>query len=441
MVTKKITFYTLGCKTNQYESQAIAEQFAAAGYEVCDERDIADVYFINTCSVTALADRKSRQYIRRAKRRNPKALVIAAGCYPQTKLQELAAIDEADIILGNAEKMNALDYVKSFSARIADVGNFERGESAGYGVSGLRERTRALIKIQDGCDRFCSYCIIPYARGPIRSRSAAEIIKEAEKLISEGYKEITLTGINTALYGAEKGFRDDSGSGLEGVEIIVKGIDELPGDFRIRLGSMEPTVVDESYVSRLLKYEKLAHHLHLSAQSGSDNILSAMNRRYTAADYMAMVKVCRNFDPLYGISADIITGFPGESEEDFELSMQLVRDASYLHLHVFPYSARKGTAAAGMKNQVPVSLRKERAARLAALAGSESLKFRERMAGSVQRVLAEERVLTERGILWKGHAGNFCPVYFSHEEDASGSFLDIRIEGVFEDGVLGIVIK
>ncbi len=440
MSAKKIAFYTLGCRTNQYESQAIAEQFAAAGYEVCDERDVADVYFINTCSVTALADRKSRQYIRRAKRRNPEAIVVAAGCYPQTDLREVFSIDEADIILGSAEKMKALYYVENFSGRIADVGNFECRESDDFGVSGLRERTRALIKIQDGCDRFCSYCIIPYARGPIRSRSAAAIIKEAERLISEGYKEITLTGINTALYGAEKGFKDDSGSGLEGVEIIVKGINELPGDFRIRLGSMEPTVVDENYVLRLLKYEKLAHHLHLSAQSGSDRILSAMNRRYGASDYMAMVKACRNFDPLYGISADIITGFPGESEEDFEMSMQLARDASYLHLHVFPYSQRRGTAAANMKNQVLVSVRKERAARLAELAESESARFRERMVGSVQRVLAEEQLSTERGVLWKGHAGNFCPVYFSHEDDASNSFLNLHIKGVFEDGVIGSVV-
>ncbi len=441
MAAKKIAFYTLGCKTNQYESQAIAEQFCAAGYDICDERDSADVYFVNTCTVTALADRKSRQYIRRAKRHNPEAIVVAAGCYPQTSLREVAAIDEADIILGSAEKLKALHYVENFRERIVDVGSFDcSGFGACEGVSGLRDRTRALIKIQDGCDRFCSYCVIPYARGPVRSRSATQIIKEAEKLISEGYREIILTGINTALYGSEKGFIDDSGSGLDGVEIIVKGINEMAGDFRIRLGSMEPTVADKSYISRLLKYEKLAHHLHLSAQSGSDRIISAMNRLYSAVDYMAMVKVCREFDPLYGITADIISGFPGESEEDFEMSMQLVREASYLHLHVFPYSLRRNTAAAKMKNQIPSSLKKDRAKRLAELAERESIKFRERMEGSVQKVLAEEKLSTKCGIMWKGHAGNFCPVYFSHGSDVSNSFLNLRIEGVFEDGVLGSMI-
>lgn len=448
----KVAFFTLGCKVNQYESQAVGEAFKARGYEICGEDDIADVYVVNSCSVTRLADRKSRQYIRRVKRLNPKAVVVIMGCYPQTNPEEVAQIEEVDIMLGTTDKLNAPDYVESFLAkRTASVDNSEiskdryvwdpKVKETEYcrhsAIVGMESKTRALIKIQEGCNRFCSYCVIPHARGEVRSRSALDILKEAENLVKAGYKEITLTGINTALYGAEKGFVNDFETDLEGIEIIVKAINHIPGDFRIRLGSMEPTVIDAEYISRLFKYEKLAHSVHLSAQSGSDRVIKAMNRHYTAEEYLEIVRVCREFDPLYGITTDIITGFPGETEEDFMLSLALAEKAEYLHVHSFPYSRRLYTPAADLPNQIAPPVKKERNRRLIEASEGISEAFRAKMIGSSQKVLAEEQVDTPEGKLWRGHADNFCMVYFSDWGKIENEFVNIKIDRVFRDGVLG----
>lgn len=443
---KRIAFYTLGCKVNQYESSEMAEGFRRRGYEIVSADGPSDVYIVNSCSVTRLADRKSRQYIRRMKRQNPDSLVVIMGCYPQTNPGEVFRIEEADIIMGTLDKNLVYRNVEEYFAgerrqRKNCVREMELS-AAGYPEHEPavvpESRTRAMIKIEEGCNRFCSYCIIPYARGPVRSRALGSIVDEARRLAALGYREIVLAGINTALYGTEAGF-EKAENGLEGIESVIAAISAVPGDFRIRLSSLEPTVVDAKYVKRLLEYDKLCHHLHLSAQSGSDRILAAMNRRYSSADYMAIVDVLRSFDPLYGITTDMIAGFPGESEEDLQDSMRLVERAGFLHVHAFPYSDRLRTAASGMEGHIDPGEKKARNRRLIEFSEGVSLRFREKLSGTVQRVLAEERdePLADGSAVWRGHASNYTAVYFASDIDTEGEFIDIIIEKPYKDGVFG----
>ena len=451
----KVAFYTLGCKVNQYETQAVAQEVTRRGYLLVSEEEKADVYVVNTCSVTREADRKSRQYMRRMKRLSPEAVVVMMGCYPQVSPIETSQLPEADIIIGTEDKVSVPDLVERFLNdrrridRFLDEG-LEIGPSGCMplqkeyqeigSVTSMLGSRRALIKIQEGCNRFCSYCIIPHARGAIRSRSPQSIKKEALGLLEQGCREIVLAGINTALYGAENGFKNDLGwpeddlKNIRGIEIVVKLLNDLPGDFRIRLNSLEPTVVDSNYLTGLLKYEKLAHHAHLSAQSGSDSVIKAMNRHYTSADYLDMVRILKEFDPYYGITTDIIAGFPSETEEDFQQSLKLVEEAGFLHVHAFPYSVRPGTPAAQMQ-QVPPAVKKERAARLAKAADEASLRFRESLIGTVQRVLPEE----PDGALWRGHSSNYADVYFAAPEgkDMTSEFVDVIIKTIYKDGVFG----
>ncbi|MBR6351910.1 MAG: tRNA (N(6)-L-threonylcarbamoyladenosine(37)-C(2))-methylthiotransferase MtaB [Firmicutes bacterium] len=444
---RKIAFYTLGCKVNQYESSEMAEGFRKRGYEVVSADEPSDCYIVNSCSVTRLADRKSRQYIRRMKRQNPDALVVIMGCYPQTNPDEVSGIEEADIVMGTADKDQVYKHVEDYFNGLVDRKQNYVTEAR---VSAVKypehevtvvpeSKTRAMIKIEEGCNRFCSYCIIPYARGPVRSRPLDSIVEEARQLIGLGYKEIVLTGINTALYGTEAGFGPAS-SGLSGVETVIAAIDALPGDFRIRLSSLEPTVVDADYVKRLFKYDKLCHHLHLSAQSGSDKVIYSMNRHYTSSDYLNIVDALRAFDPHYGITTDIIVGFPGETEEDLQDSFKLVDRADFLHVHAFPYSKRLFTPAAEMDGQIDMQEKKERNRRLIEFADGVSLRFREGLTGTVQRVLAEEPdsdLMPDGTPVWKGHASNYTVVYFPSDIDTEGEFADIIIEKPWKDGVFG----
>ena len=459
----RAAFYTLGCKVNQYETEAVAQEFMRHGYLLVSEDEEADVYVVNSCSVTREADRKSRQYLRRMKRRNPDAVTVLMGCYPQTCPAETEALTEADIVLGTENKLSAVELVEQFlkdRQRLdvlteRDVDGTAKRPSGPSGCSVLETgyndigtvvsmlgSRRALIKIQEGCNRFCSYCIIPHARGPIRSRSPRSIENEAVELLKNGCREIVLAGINTALYGLENGFINDmewsaaDKENVRGIEIVVKLLNDLPGDFRIRLNSLEPTVVDRDYLASLLKYDKLAHHAHLSAQSGSDRVIASMNRHYSRADYLQMVRTLRAFDEDYGITTDIIAGFPGETEEDFAESLELVDESGFLHVHAFPYSERPGTPAADMPGKVPQSVKKERVAKLIETGEAASLRFREGLAGTVQRVLPEEYCGDG---LWRGRASNYCNVWFEAPKlpDLTSSFIDVTIEKTYEDGVFG----
>ena len=444
----KIAFHTLGCKVNQYETEAMKEQFALAGNEIVGEEDWADVYIINTCTVTNLADRKSRQYIRRMKKQNPEAIVAVTGCYAQVSPQELTAMEEVDIVAGTGEKNNLLDYVETFRAEkqaqlhIKTYDELTEYTDRGI-ITSMESRTRAYIKIQEGCNRFCAYCLIPFARGHVRSRNPEEVVEEAKALIEKGFKEVILAGINTALYGTEESFSwpltdEEAASGVSGIEIIIGRINALPGDFRIRLSSLEPTVVNAEYVKRLMQYERLCQHLHLSIQSGSTNVLKLMNRRYNRDEYLDIVRVLKEHDPGYGITTDIIAGFPGETEEDFEDSIDMIQQVKFCKVHGFRYSKRPGTAAASMKGHLDGNTKNQRITRLLEAGETSAKEFFE---GCLAR--GEERtVLFEEwdGDLITGYTENYIKVYAEGAEEHINSFQKVRLLEEYKDGMKGEII-
>ena len=436
----KVAFHTLGCKVNQYETESMRQQFVNAGFESVDENDFADVYIINTCTVTNLADRKSRQYIRRMKKGNPEAVIAVTGCYAQIKPEELIELPEVDIVAGTGEKNNIIAYVKEFmEAKVPQKHVKTYDELCEYQdrgiITSMESRTRAYIKIQEGCDRFCSYCLIPFARGKVRSRNPEEVVAEAKALIDKGFKEIILTGINTALYGVEEGFQDKypDWAKEDGIESIIKAICEIEGEFRVRLSSLEPAVINADYVERLMKYDKLCHHLHLSAQSGSDNVLKLMNRPYGQKDYLDIVDVLRECDPLYGISTDLIVGFPQESDEDFKDSLELVKKAGFCKVHAFRYSKREGTAAAVMKGQVASEIKNERVTALMAAGDNASNDFFERCKGVTRTVLFEEW----DGEYITGYTDNYVKVYAKGSDEDLNCFREVKLLEIYKDGMKG----
>ena len=500
----RIAFHTLGCKVNQYESEALAEKFASRGAVIVPDTEAADVYIVNTCSVTSIADRKSRQFIRRMKRLNPDALMVVTGCYAQVSSEELERMPDVDLIIGNNLKSEIPNRVaellsqRSQRAAANRTGEQERqdisqvhpawgseGKSGTAGEEGVHvacrdselqaeesmehapvPRTevlaykdlrgyedmgivtasesgmsRAYIKIQEGCNRFCSYCLIPYARGIVRSRPLAEVLEEAKMLLSKGFHELVLTGINTALYGEETGFDFERLPGeeqLSGLEALIRRLDAMEGNFRIRLSSLEPTVVDIEHIERIVQYGKLCHHLHLSLQSGSNAILDAMNRHYTREDYFRIVQALRDFDPNFGITTDIIVGFPGETEEDFEDSLDAVDRSTFGKVHVFRYSVRKGTKAATFPDMISGKVKGERASRLEKAAEETALRFHRKNLGGAHVILAEKN---EDGMT-TGYTGNYIKVYIPDAEGAleAGEFYDVRLVEIYKDGCLAEVI-
>lgn len=444
----KIAFHTLGCKVNQYESEAIAEDFRSRGCEIVDERDFADVYIINTCTVTAVADKKSRQYIRRMKKVNPDSVVVVTGCYAQISPDEVSAVEGVDIVAGTNEKSRIADYVSEYmdtgtkQVHIRGYEELDVYDETGM-VTSTENRTRAYIKIQEGCNRFCSYCVIPYARGRVRSRALEDIVNEAQALIAGGFREIVLTGINTALYGMENRAADEAEEGVYGVEKVIAALDALEGDFRIRLSSLEPAVVNADYVKKLMKYEKLCHHMHLSAQSGSDSVLEGMNRPYDRKQYIDIVETLRSFDPCYGISTDIIVGFPGEKEADFNDSCSLVEECGFCRTHIFKYSKRPFTKAAGMKGHVAPEVKNRRSETLHRVGEKVSEEFFEKNIGRTEIVLAEETDSTGRMVT--GYTGNYTKVYINLDDAAEAdrllnTFVCVRLIGLCSDGMTGEIV-
>ncbi len=443
-IQMKVAFHTLGCKVNHYETEAIKEAFVSRGAEVVGEEEFADVYIINTCTVTNIADRKSRQFIRRAKRVNPDSIVAVTGCYAQVAADEVAEMPEVDLIVGNGRKAEICGLVmqklqktpaEDAEGRRADVLVLPREELNFYEDMGCIEAgsdgmTRAYIKIQDGCDRFCSYCLIPYARGPVRSRPAEDIVEEVRSLVEAGHREIILTGINTALYGTEAGAECS-------LSHLLTMLDELEvpegNDFRIRLSSLEPTVVDKDNVEEIIRHRRLCHHLHLSVQNGSDAVLKSMNRHYTRTEYLDIVKALRDYDPDFGITTDIIVGFPGETEDDFRNTLDIVKEASFGKTHVFRYSPRRGTAGAKLRGAVPEAVKKERAGILEETAEEVARGFRNSVIGKEQTVLIEEE---EDGYM-TGYTGNYIKVYVKAPGGPSpGEFCRVMPEDLFRDGVV-----
>lgn len=438
MEQKRVAFHTLGCRVNQYETEAMKHLFEARGYQIVGETDPADVYVVNTCTVTGLADRKSRQYIRRMKKANQDAVIAATGCYVQTEPETLRQIEELDILLGTNHKYEIVDVVEERLARRAGrTGGAASGEpeekvvridarqylnefvEAGK-VTAPDGKTRANVKIEEGCDRYCTYCQIPTARGPVRSRKRENILRECRDLIEAGFKELILTGINTALY--------------EDLPGLLSDLDHMDGDFRVRLASLEPTVVDAPFVARLIESERLCHHLHLSLQSGSDTVLKRMGRRYGRKEYLEIVKVLRDIDPLFNITTDIIVGFPGETEEEFRETLSLAEEVAFGKIHVFKYSRRPGTKAAVMPDQVPEPVKKERSARLQALGDRLMADYHRLHLGTEQRVLVEEQ---ENG-LWTGYTNDYTKAFIRSDEDLHDRFVTGSVVDADESGIIVI---
>ena len=444
----RVSFYTLGCKVNQYETQMMKESFAGAGYEIAEEESFADIYVVNTCSVTNLSDRKSRQFIRRMHKINPQAVIAVTGCYSQTDPQAVSELEGVCVVTGTSEKSDIVDYVESYISKrnagfsekeshVAEYEELDHYQETGI-ITAMDSRTRAYIKVQEGCNRFCSYCIIPYARGKVRSRGLKEIKAEAEALIAAGFKELVLTGINTALYGEDQ----EADGDVTGIERLIAAIDSMEGDFRIRLSSLEPNVVDVKTVKSLEKYHKLCHHMHLSIQSGSTSVLKRMNRRYDYETYRKIADALKAQDPLYAITTDIITGFPGETESEFQESIQAVRENGFAGVHAFRYSKRRGTKAAQMPDQIDGNTKNDRIHRIMEAAREASEEFRKKNIGRKARVLFE-RIDYEKKLI-EGYSDNYIRVYCSVKDTADpdkllDSFQYVSVTGLYDDGVMGIL--
>ena len=409
-----VKFITLGCKVNQYETNAMAQKFLEKGYKVIEEYEQngekPDICIINTCTVTNMSDRKSRQMLRREKENNEKVIVVAVGCYAQVAKEELKKIPEIDLVLGNNEKVDIVKYVEDYinenenNIEIEDV--MQSRLFSDFGDITFTEKTRAVVKIQDGCDRFCSYCIIPYARGRVRSRKPESIISEITKIAEKDIKEVVITGIHIASYG--KDFKEE----YKLIDLLEE-INKIDGIERIRLGSIEPLLITDEFVERLKKIDKICHHFHLSLQSGCDETLKRMNRRYTTEQFREIVKRLRNAYNDVNLTTDIIVGFPGETEEEFEKTYQFLDEIKFYKMHVFKYSQRKGTKAAVMQNQIPGDIKELRSRRLIELSNKNEFEINQKYIGKKVEVLFEE----EKEGVFKGHTANYILVYCNDEKE------------------------
>lgn len=429
---KKVAFHTLGCKVNQYETQAMGELFEKEGYTIVPDSDVADVYVINTCTVTNVGDKKSRQFIRRAKRNNPEAIIAVVGCYAQTAPKEVLSIEGVNIVIGTNERNKIVDAVRncvpeekiSLVDDIMKVKEFEE-----MSIADVKDKTRAFLKIQEGCNQYCSYCIIPYARGPIRSRGKLEIVEEIKGLVEKGFKEVVLTGIHVASYGKDL---DEKTPLID----ILKDVNKIEGLKRIRLSSLEPTLFTHEFLSELSKLEKICEHFHLSLQSGSSTVLKRMNRKYTADEYMEIVGRIRNVYPKVALTTDIIVGFPGETDEEFDTTYNFVKEIGFSEIHVFKYSPRTGTPAAKYTDQVDGLKKHYRSEKLIELGEQLKLNYRNMFIGSDKEVLFET-ISKEDPSYIEGYTDNYLKVLASSNDVKEGELVDIRLIELKEDYILG----
>ena len=415
---KTVAFCTLGCKVNQYETNAMMQKMIEAGYEVVDFETKADIYIINTCTVTNMADKKSRQMLRRVKEINPEAILVAVGCYAQVAKEKLEQIPEIDLILGINEKNDIVKYVEQASKNtyVSDV--LHQTEFLDFGDVTYTEKTRAVIKVQDGCNQFCSYCIIPYARGRIRSRRPESVIKEITDVAKEGIKEVVITGIHIASYG--KDFNMEPEYML--IDLLEE-IQKVDGIQRIRLGSLEPTLITEEFVTRLKKLSKICDHFHLSLQSGCDETLKRMNRKYTTDQFRHVVKLLREAYPEVHLTTDVIVGFPGETEEEFNKTYEFLKEIKFYKMHVFKYSQRSGTVAAKMHNQIDGNIKEKRSNRLIELSDKNEEEYNKKYIGKEVKVLLEER----EGEYLKGHTTNYMVVKMKTNENLENTIQKVVV--------------
>jgi threonylcarbamoyladenosine tRNA methylthiotransferase MtaB len=432
---KKVAFYTLGCKVNQYDSQAVSDIFKKEGYEIVDFHEKADVYVVNTCTVTGLSDRKSRQMIRRAKSNNKDSIIIVMGCYSQTSPEEVEKIPEVNLIIGTKDRSRIIEYLKEIEEEkgrlkvVSDIMQAEDFEE--LQIKENRERTRAFIKIQEGCNQFCSYCIIPYARGPIRSRKPDDVLSEIKRLAVDGIKEFVLTGIHIASYGKDLG----NISLLD----IIKKVHDIPEVKRIRLGSIEPGIITKEFIDEAKELKKLCPHYHISLQSGCDETLKRMNRKYTTGQYRNVVEGLRANIPDVAITTDVMVGFPGESHEEFVKTYEFLNEISFAHMHVFKYSQRKGTPAARFKNQVPPDIKEERSGMLIQLSKDKSLEFNKKYINRVFPVLFEQETKIREGYI-EGLTPNYIKVICKGDSSVVEKIMNVRLCEAFEDYVVGEMV-
>ena len=439
----KIKFYTLGCKVNTYETEAMEQQFMTYGYDLSESN--ADIYVINTCAVTNIAERKSRQMIRRAKELNPKAIIVVCGCYAQTAKEEIEKMPEVDIVIGVNEKTNIVKIVEEFLnekqglVQVSDV--MHQNNYLDFGTTTYTELNRAVVKVQDGCDRFCSYCIIPYARGKVRSRNPESILREIAQIAQDGIKEVVITGIHLASFGKDfsmedaKKYRETFGynqnfkpfdpkddlhtGGFRLIELLEQ-INKVKGIERIRLGSLEPKLITEDFVKRLSKLEKICPHFHLSLQSGCDKTLKEMNRRYTTEEFENSANLLRRVYHEVALTTDIIVGFPNETDEDFKKTYEFLKKIKFYKMHIFKYSPKKGTVAIKMKNQVDGKIKEERSKKLIELSNKNQNEYNESYIGKNVKVLFEEY----KNGYFKGHTANYIMVNAKGKKEDEENVID-----------------
>ena len=430
----RIAFCTLGCKVNQYETNGMMQKFMDKGYEIVDFNEKADIYIINTCTVTNMSDRKSRQMLRQAKKLNQDALVVACGCYAQVAQDEVKAIPEIDLVLGTNEKKDIVLYIEDYLDNKKIDGNYENKITSensitddvmknlvydDFGDVTFTEKTRAVIKVQDGCDRYCTYCLIPYARGRIRSRKPESVVSEITKIAEEGIKEVVITGIHVASYGR------DFDKKYELIDLLEE-INKIDGIERVRLGSIEPLLISEEFMERFSKLDKMCHHFHLSLQSGCDETLKRMNRRYSCTEFAEIVdRIRRYFDDSI-LTTDVIVGFPGETDEEFNKTVEFLKNIKFYKMHVFKYSPRRGTVAERMPDQVSSEIKDERSKVLLEMSDENENYYQESYLGKTVKVLFEEK----DGDFYKGHTANYIMVKVKSDDDLSGKIIDVKLESI-----------
>lgn len=430
---KKAALHNLGCKVNAYETEAMQHLLEEAGYEIVPFTQKADVYVINTCSVTNMADRKSRQMLHKAKKNNPDSIVVAAGCYVQTSEKEVLNDLSVDIVIGNDRKHDLVRLLEEYSLdsvndTVDDI-NDGKHDFEELFIDQTKEHTRAFIKVQDGCNQFCSYCIIPYARGRVRSRRFENVIAEVERLAANGFKEVVLTGIHLSSYGVD--FEEATGL-LE----LIQAVNAVKGIERIRLGSLEPKIVTEHFASELSKLDKICPHFHLSLQSGCDATLKRMNRKYTTKEYERGCELLRKYFVHPAITTDVIVGFPGETEEEFEQTKAYLEHIHFYEMHIFKYSKRKGTRAAVMPDQIDEQIKAVRSEKLIALGHDMSKEFRKFYIGKNEEVLFEEKAVIGDKEYFVGYTKEYVKVAKKTDENLENQIVSDRISGMLTDEIL-----
>jgi len=429
---KKVALHNLGCKVNAYEVEAMQQLLEEAGYEIVPFEPGADVYLINTCTVTNIADRKSRQMLHKAKKMNPDAIVIAAGCYVQTDEGKLDKDEAVDLILGNNQKGNIVQVLEEYEQQhtkqkhVLKINQTKEYEE--LAIDHTAEHVRAYIKVQDGCNQFCTYCIIPYARGRVRSRKIAHVMDEVHALAAKGYKEVVLTGIHLSSYGV-----DFPAEEKETLLSLIRAVHEVEGIERIRLGSLEPGIITEEFVQSIAALPKMCPHFHLSLQSGCDSVLKRMNRKYTTQDIREKCKAIREHFQYPALTTDIIVGFPGETEEEFEATRKFLEEIDLYEMHVFKYSIRKGTKAADMKPQINDQIKAKRSNVLLEMSKQHQKEFETKQLGMVKEVLIEEK-MHGKDHYYTGHTKEYIKVALYSEEPLENKIVKVKLRQILDDG-------